>query len=205
MIEEASMDEMNSAMNNSRYAGDEALHVEFHYKARLDPGKTEEKGHPVYKDVLYARITPPGGDTVDQPVNDITRKRFAKRIAQFEAMQDRQNTIEGYHLDEWPAITRAQAENLKFRKIFTVEQLAETPDGNLQDVMGGMGLKQKAKDYLEETTGTAAQMAAMAARIAELEAQQGVAPPADTSAPRRRARKPKPEPEQATETAEQED
>lgn len=170
MTLEASMAETNMAMNNGRYARDNALHVEFYYQPRIDLAKTEEAGHPVHKDVLFARVTPPGGNTVDQPVNEITRQRFAKRIEQFEAMNRENTEIEGFRLEEWPAITRSQAEDLKYHKIFTVEQLAETPDGNLQTMMGGFGLKQKAQEYLEEHNGMAAQMAKMAARIEELEA-----------------------------------
>lgn len=170
MRDEATMDEMNMAMNKSRYAHDDKLHVEFYYKPRIDHQKTEEAGHPVYKDVLYSRVTPPGGSTVDQPINDLTRRRFAARIAQWEAMQGEGDGIVGFRLEEWPQITRSQVEMLKYHKIHTVEQLAETSDGNLQTIMGGMGLKQSAQKYLEKANGTEAQLAKMAARIAELEA-----------------------------------
>jgi len=181
MRDEATMDEMNMAMNKSRYAHDDKLHVEFYYKPRIDHEKTEEAGHPVYKDVLYARVTPPGGQTVDQPINDLTRKRFAARIAQWEAMNKEGDGIVGFRLEEWPQITRSQVEMLKYQRIHTVEQLAETSDGNLQTIMGGMGLKQQARDYLEKANGTEAQLQKMAARIAELEA-------ATAEAPKRRGR-----------------
>lgn len=171
MIQEATISETNVAMNNNRYAMDDKLHIVFEYRPGIDKTKSEEAGHPVHKDVLWILLTPPGGDTRERPVDSIDKVRFAQRIAQFEATQGESDGIEGFRLEEWPQITRAQAENLKYRKIYTVEQLAETPDGNLQNVMGGMGLKQKAAEYLEKTTGAEAQLAAMAKRIEELEAQ----------------------------------
>lgn len=171
-MNEATMEEMNMAMNNSRYAMDHLLHVEFHVQPGLDKAKTEEAGHPIYKDVIWCRVTPPGGQTVDQPLNDITRKRFADRLAKWEAMNRDGEGVVGYRIEEWPAITRAQAETLKYMKVHTVEQLAETPDGNLQGVMGGMGLKQKAQQFLEEAHGADARIAALEAKIAELTADK---------------------------------
>lgn len=169
---EASMAEMDMAMGRGRYAQDDQLHVEFYYKPRIDAAKTAKAGHPVHTDVLYARITPPGGSTVDQPVNELTEKRFAERLKRWRANRDNHEAVEGFRLEEWAAITRSEAENLKYHKIFTVEQLAETPDGNLQGMMGGMGLKQKAQAWIEENHGTDAKLKEMAARIAELEAEQ---------------------------------
>lgn len=190
-MEEATASMTTSALNNDRYAADNRLHVEFYYKPKIDAGASEEAGRPVHKDTLYARITPPGGDTRDQPVDEITRARFADRIAKYEAANRVNEEIEGFMLSEWPAITRSQAEDLKYMKIHTVEQLAVTPDVNLQGIMGGMGLKTKAKEWMESSSGSDARLkeledtnAALMARLEALESGEK---------PKRRGRPPKSE------------
>jgi hypothetical protein len=61
----------------------------------------------------------------------------------------------GTRLEHWPLMTRAQVEEYKFFKVFTVEQLAELPDSTVQKIMGAPKLKQMAKLAVEAAKGEA--------------------------------------------------
>jgi len=100
----------------------------------------------------------------------------------------------GTPLTQWltdaPAdINRDQVAELNILKFVTVEQLALASDNQLQRVgMGGIGLREKARAYLnrKNRTETNAELADTKAQLAELKAQL-----AELTEPRRRGRPPK--------------
>jgi hypothetical protein len=91
--------------------------------------------------------------------------------------------VEGTLLEEWPAISRGQVEELKFLNIRTVEQLVGLSDANAQNIMGINGLKEKAKKYLE-----ASEKEATAEKFAELEAKYEALLAAQEEKPKRTRR-----------------
>lgn len=139
-------------------AGDERLFVQFYNSVVQDQEATKKEGRPIFKDCEWIRIQQPGNllTTIERPVRPQDKARFPRQYQMFkvdaEAMQ-----IEGTPLAEWPLITRAQVEEMKFFKILTVEHLAELSDAVCQKMMGVQSLKAKAKDWLATAKGTKGQ------------------------------------------------
>ncbi len=137
-------------------AGDDKLYVRFLHDVVPDPEKTKAEGRPIFKEVPFIFIQVPGNllNNVRRPVREGDKQRFPRQWAAFEAGAD-QNIGSGMPLEKWAGVTRAQAEELKFFKIFkifTVEQLANVADNLVQKYMGIQALKTAAKDYLASAT-----------------------------------------------------
>jgi hypothetical protein len=175
------------AHSSSRYHGDEVLLVRFYTHPKKNLVKSEQEGRPIFEDTDYIEIMQPGNkdSIVRRPASDRDKDRFAEHYRRYQARQS-EDHIEGTLLEEWPAISRAQCEELKFLNIRTVEQLAGLSDSNAQNIMGIQGLKSKAKKYLE-----VAEKEANAEKFAELEAKYQQLLAAQEEKPRRRGRPPK--------------
>lgn len=131
-------------------AGDEKLYVRFYKDVIADQTKTKEEGRPIFKEVTFVMIQAPGDllKCIKRPMRPgMDDVRFPKQWQAFSAGQD-QEVTSGTPLAQWPMITRAQAEELAYFKIKTVEQLAGVADNLLQKYMGLQTLKQRAKDWL---------------------------------------------------------
>jgi hypothetical protein len=187
-LEEAGYQETELAhTNRDRFAGDENLLVRFEPGVIKDHEKTAETGRPCFKDHPWIRINVPGDrDNVFRPSRQMDYDRFPVHWEKFRAKQS-QESVSGTPLEEWAGITRCQIEELKYLNIRTVEQLANVSDANVQGMMGINSIKQKAKNWLENETGTAAELKqaqntidALTARLDALEAKQ--------EAPKRRGR-----------------
>lgn len=137
----------------AQYGDDSQVHVEFTLEAVLDQFKMDETGVPVYHDVEMITIWTPGKrDTHKDKVNEFYKKRFKEQYEAFKA--GREPSHDGLPLTEWPVITKSQALNLRNSKIFTVEQLADIIDPNLDSIgLGGRELRDKAKAYLDRAVG----------------------------------------------------
>lgn len=163
-----------NAGRGAQDAGDENLLVKFYHKPRPDDAKSKEAGRPIFKEVVYIDIRQPGSRTsgVARPVRQTDIDRFPEHYKRFLARQD-QEVHEGTPLAEWPGVTRAQVEEMKFFNVFTVEQLANMSDTNSGNFMGLQNLKAKAKDYIEAAAKNASAEALLAAekRNEELEAK----------------------------------
>jgi hypothetical protein len=133
-----------------RYAADETLLVKFFMHPQLNNARTKEEGRPIYEEKPYIQIMQPGNkdSIIIRPATRMDKERFAEHFRKFEARED-QDAIEGTLISEWPGVTRAQAEELKYLNVVTVEQLASISDSNAQNIMGIQLLKQKAERYLE--------------------------------------------------------
>jgi len=135
--------------------GDELLYVQFYMGSLKNEDKSVEAGHPIFDSVPFVKILVPGdrNTMVNTKVDDKTKRRFARLWSQFE--QNQMQTIEGMPIQEWPAITRAQADELFYLNIVTVEQLAGLPDVYGSRIMGFQDLKRKAATYLAAAKDTA--------------------------------------------------
>jgi hypothetical protein len=160
---------------------DETLGVKFFIKAMENPRKSKEAGRPIFDDVEMVSIIIPG-DTKQERVapahemHFVSHKRqqmtYAERFRTFyEAFRDeREDFIGGTPLDLVTFLTPSQREELTRQKIRTVEQLAGLQDRIINRM--GPGWREKveaAQAYLKRSEGTA-EVEALKAQIAELQA-----------------------------------
>jgi hypothetical protein len=170
--------------------GDSQLHAEFYI--------SDSKG---WEGKPFVRISIPGdkNTVIDQPARDEHRERFPRQWLYFQmqqgegAAQEIGTPLSQWHRDYPEEITRDHIAELSILKFVTVEQLALASDGQLQRIMGGVGLRERARQYLNRKNRTEAnaeleetkqQLAALQAQMAQLLSQE---------APKRRGRPPKEE------------
>lgn len=128
--------------------GDEKLIVRFEDHPHLDDAASREANRPIFKMMPYIKIMIPGDkDTViHRPVREGDKTRFAKAYLAFRAGQSQ---VQGTPLSEWPKITRAQVEELKYFNIRTIEDLANVSDSQTHRFMGIHQLRDEARRHLE--------------------------------------------------------
>lgn len=200
-----------SDANNPNFVGahnpDAAIVVRFHRRPIHQPFLSNEEGRPIFKDVDFIEIFTPGNDKniIDTPVREEHKRRFPQQWAAFQNAHSTDTREIGTPVSQWPMLTASQAEEFKAIKFFTVEQIANASDLQLQSLgmIGGANphvIRDRAKAYLAAAAGTAApqaqaeelakakeQMEAMQQQInALLAAANGMVP-----APKKRGRKPK--------------
>lgn len=157
-------DDRNAEFTGARNP-DDVLHVTFFVRAVQDNFRSEKEGHPIFRDENWVRIMIPGrNDTViEEPVEPRHQQRFPRQWMHFKNMTADVEQVIGTPVTEWPALTRAQAEELKAKKFYTVEQVAACSDGQIQALgMNANHLRLKARAFLEAASGTAAAQAAAA-------------------------------------------
>lgn len=142
-------------LDESRFAGDERLHVQFFRKPVLQPGLSREEGRAIYKEVDYIRILTPGDklSIIERPVDEIDSRRFAARYEKWKAGAG--NVIEGTPLSSLPNMTPSKVEEYKFFNIHTVEALAHASDSVGQKFFGFNDDKRRANAFLELAKGNA--------------------------------------------------
>jgi hypothetical protein len=135
--------------DESRFAGDSKLYVEFTRRPRLHPGKSREEGRAIYEEVNYVKIYVPGdkGSVVERPVTEQDAYRFADRYAKWKAGQA--EAVTGTPLSSLPTMSPSKVEEYKYFKIVTVEQLAEANDNLGGKFMSFNQDKQRAKAFME--------------------------------------------------------
>lgn len=146
-----------STIDLPRHQADSNLLVRFFKHPRKNEARTKEEGREIYEEQDYVQIMQPGNkdSIISRPATPRDKQRFAEHFAKYQARETESEHIEGTLLSEWPALNRAQVEELKFLNIHTVEQLANVADSNAQNIMGIQLLKQKAATYLETAKDTA--------------------------------------------------
>ncbi len=212
---------MASDANNPNFVGatnpDAALSVRFYTKPIQQPFMSNKEGRPIFQDVDYIQIFTPGGqlNIVDTPVRGEHKARFPIQWAAYQNGKAGDQRETGTPVSAWPFLTASQAEEFKAVKFFTVEQIANASDLQLQTLgmMGGANphtIRERAKAYLAAAAGTApiqaqaAENAELKQRIADMEKQMAAvlaatgAPAATTPAPERRKRRTKAEMQAAT-------
>jgi hypothetical protein len=127
-------------------------------------------GRDVWEDREFIYIHFPGGKTVH--AREVTEEDKIKYAYEYEAFK---KGIEGAHegtlIEVLPGISPAQVENLKSLKVFTIQHLAQYPDGRLGDLgHGARELQKKANDYLK-ASDNAAYVVELKKQIADQQAQ----------------------------------
>jgi hypothetical protein len=151
------MEQFNSDLSHfdprNPYAGDEKMPIKFHMGVVEDPTLTAEAGRPIYQDVEYITIFVSKDSIVDRPVRDSDKQRWPRQYQGWKLTGESTPGQSGTRLENWAQITRAQCEEMKYFKIFTVEQLAELPDSQSQTIMGVQRLKALAKAFVDTAKG----------------------------------------------------
>ncbi len=154
-----------SDANNPNFIGahnpDAALVVKFYSKAVHQPFRSNKEGRPIYEDVDYIQIFTPGNqlNIIDTPVRGEHKMRFAISWAQYQAGKGDGSQV-GTPVSQWPFLSAAQAEEFRGVKFFTVEQLANAADIQLQSLgmIGGMNpmvIRERAKAFLGQAASNA--------------------------------------------------
>jgi len=135
--------------DETRFAADNKLYVEFFRKPVLQPGKSRDAGRAVYEEVDYVRIHVPGdkSSVIERPVSQMDIFRFQDRYNKWKAGQE--EAVTGTPLTALPGMTPSKVEEYKFFKLVTVEQLAEANDNLGAKFMSFQQDKQRAKAFLE--------------------------------------------------------
>ena len=136
-------------------AGDDRTPVQFYMGAMPDQTATEKEGRPMFQDMEYIRIMTSKDAIIDRPIRDVDKQRWPRAYQAWKATGVSEPGSAGTPLSAWPLMTRAQVEEYKYFKIFSVEQLAEATDNLGQQIMGFQKLKALAKAYVEVSKGNA--------------------------------------------------
>lgn len=147
--------EQPTMLDESRFANDNKLYVEFYRRPMLHAGKSREAGRAVYEERDCIKIFVPGDklSVIDRPLDEIDRARFADKYQKWLAGQA--DAVVGTPLSALPGMTPAKIEEYKYFKIMTVEMLAEANDGLGQKFMSFQADKQRAKAFIEVAKGNA--------------------------------------------------
>lgn len=141
--------------DESRYAYDNRLYVEFYRKPMQHDAKSRDAGRAIYDEIDYIRIHTPGdkSSVIERPVTAMDAERFAERYNKWKAGQE--EAVSGTPLTAMPGMTPGKVEEYRFFKITTIEQLAEAADNLGQKFMGFQGDKARAKAFMEVAANNA--------------------------------------------------
>lgn len=133
------------------------VYPKFYMRAVQDGPATAREGRPIFKDVEWVDIYL-AGDKTTVPSFKVTDEHRRRWPDHYKAFRDGQAApIVGTPVDQWPALSVSQVEELKALRIYTVEQLAGLSDQGLQALgMGARALQAKAKAFLDAAKGNAA-------------------------------------------------
>lgn len=133
-----------------KFGNDDLTMAIFYTHAVLNPIKSEEANRPIFDNVAYVRIQPPGErlNIVIRPVQPGDKKRWAKQWDEY--INNRLQVPEGTPVEQLFVNHPAIAETLKGAHVFTVEQLASLSGNALDSIgMGAQEWVNKAKAYLD--------------------------------------------------------
>lgn len=152
---------------------DSVLHVTFYQKPLIQELASEKEGRPIYKEYDFVRIMTPGNQlsVIDTIAKQKDKDRFPRQWAAYKNSLGEDKQVIGTPVAEWPVVGRARAEELRAMKFFTVEQIANCSDAQIQALgMDATTLRQKARAFLLAAQGTA-QPQAEAAELVKTKAQ----------------------------------
>lgn len=141
--------------DESRFAHDNRLYIEFSRKPRLHPAKSREAGRAIYEECDYISIHVPGdkSSVIERPVTEQDIQRFGDRYRKWKDGQS--EAVVGTPLTALPGMTPSKVEEYRYFKLLTVEQLAEANDNLGQKFMSFQQDKQRAKAFLQVAANNA--------------------------------------------------
>jgi hypothetical protein len=132
------------------------LAIRFYMRSVRDEDASAEAGRAIHKDVEYIQklVVGDNNSKVDRPVRREDIEQFRAQYEDWKRGVEQQDP--GLPLSEWPGLSPAQVDTLRFAHITTVEKLSEVSDQNLSKLgMGYVELRQRARDYLAAAKGMA--------------------------------------------------
>jgi hypothetical protein len=161
------------AIESDIQGADARLAVQFYKKSMKQEDASNEAGRPIFKEFDFVRIMIPGDNLteIDTYAQESHKQRFPRQWAHYQNQMSDHLDIVGTPLDQWPQVTRSQAEELRGLKFHTVESIADCSDQQLQRIgmVAGMSphnFRLKAKAFLNLANDSAE----VAQREAELQA-----------------------------------
>jgi hypothetical protein len=161
------------AIDSDTQGADARLAVQFYKKSVKQDIASDEAGRPIFKEFDFVRIMIPGDNLteIDTYAQESHKQRFPRQWAHYQNQVVNHQDIIGTPLDQWPQVTRSQADELRGLKFHTVESIADCSDQQLQRIgmVAGMSphnFRIKAKAFLNLANDSAE----VAQRQAELEA-----------------------------------
>jgi hypothetical protein len=161
------------AIDSDTQGADARLAVQFYKKSVKQDIASDEAGRPIFKEFDFVRIMIPGDNLteIDTYAQESHKQRFPRQWAHYQNQVANHEDIIGTPLDQWPQITRSQADELRGLKFHTVESIADCSDQQLQRIgmVAGMSphnFRIKAKAFLNLANDSAE----VAQREAELQA-----------------------------------
>ena len=161
------------ALPSDDIGADARLSVTFYKRSMKQDDATIEAGRPIYKEFDFVRIIVPGDalTEIDTYANESHKQRFPRQWAHYQNQMSSHEDVIGTPLDQWPQVTRSQAEELRGLKFHTVESIADCSDQQLQRIgmVAGMSphnFRLKAKAFLNLANDSAE----VAQREAEMQA-----------------------------------
>jgi hypothetical protein len=130
------------------FGGSKGLLVKFFYGTVRDEIESEKAGYPKHKRVEMIRIIVPGDrdNIVEREVYPVDLIRFESTYQKWKAGDTEQ--LDGLPLAAWPQIEAPMVEDLKYFKVYTVEQLAALSDSVAQRIGPIQELRRKAQSFL---------------------------------------------------------
>lgn len=103
----------------------------------------------IWEDVIYVRINIRGNDKIEvhQPASDIHKRRFPFAWQEFQ--RGEQGALRGTHLSKIGGMEANIIRAFNAKNVFTVEDLAQVSDNNLQNLgSGAREMRSKAVDFV---------------------------------------------------------
>lgn len=145
----------HTIFNAQQSEADKNLLVRFYPLPLRNDDKSLEAGRPIFDstDMIEIRVRGNKDNVVVRPLREDDKMRFRDA---WRAYKDNAKLIEsGTPLSQWPLMSSAQVEELKFLGFFTIEQLVNASDSVVASVPMLAMLKNKAKTFLEFCKGAA--------------------------------------------------
>jgi len=139
---------------DQQYEDDKRLFVQFFLEPKQDMIASEREGRPIYREIPCIRIMTPGSrDVMVQKVTESYKRRFPKQWERFEKLQEQ--VVDGTPLEQVPWLSVGIIAELKAVNCHTLEALAGMSDNAMSKMMGMMGFRQKAQNFLAAAKETA--------------------------------------------------
>jgi len=140
----------NGKVGVVKYGSGDNMVAMFYTRPQHNPAKSTAEGRPIYDDVTYVRIHPPGErlNIVDRPATRQDQQRYAIQWAQFS--QNQQQIPEGTPIDLLYPNQPSVGAMLRASGVFTVEQCAELSGPAIDSIgMGAQRYSNDAQKYLQ--------------------------------------------------------
>jgi hypothetical protein len=141
---------------------DARLAVTFYKKSVKQEDASNEAGRPIFKEFDFVRICVPGDNLteIDTYAQESHKVRFPRQWSHYQNQVAGSEQIIGTPIEQWPLVSRSQADELRGIKFYTVESVANCSDQQLQRIgmIAGMSphnFREKAKAFLNLATESA--------------------------------------------------